>query len=337
MAEKKDRLDWLLSFAKSNSGYILIVIGFVLFLLTKNSLFSFFVLVGFGIQLIVELKADVSQKGWKNEIMETVGILVVIFLAWKLLGWYLNTDSPVSAIATCSMAPNLMAGDMVIISNTQPNAPSIDMTAKEFYELENSIIAIDTSSGKLYKLNYSLLTECTVGCKSPSTDLLCYRDSDFCSDFAITPERFVERRGSLDFMFARCVRTNGKDNISGICTTGIRSGGSVYLPDLNNSVVAYSAMSTDVFASVPGDIIHRLVLLVHVDDGRDYYLVKGDNNDRFDLQIDSVQLDKRNSIVINNQVRGLLVSRIPLLGYFKLFISGYIDYPEACDYRIVVG
>lgn len=92
--------------------------------------------------------------------------------------------------------------------------------------------------------------------------------------------------------------------------------------NLQNDVIVYAAHINGTYANM--DIVHRVFLKLKV--GNEYYLLtKGDNNNYMDISYFD--------IVREQDIKGKVIFRIPILGYVKLVISGpaYYGEPEGCD------
>ena len=88
----------------------------------------------------------------------------------------------------------------------------------------------------------------------------------------------------------------------------------------SNPIIVYQTNKNDVFT---GDTIHRLVAFINV--GGAYYTVtKGDNNPEFDIQFG-------NYPALQSSVVGYVVTSIPVLGYFKLLLSGNFGPTPGCN------
>jgi signal peptidase I len=90
--------------------------------------------------------------------------------------------------------------------------------------------------------------------------------------------------------------------------------------NLSDDVIVYAPSVNGRYAS--GDIIHRVFAKLKVGD-KYFMLTKGDNNDFMDASVFD--------IIRQEDVKGRVLFRIPILGYLKLFISGYFAEPVGCD------
>ncbi|VVB73983.1 Uncharacterised protein [uncultured archaeon] len=109
----------------------------------------------------------------------------------------------------------------------------------------------------------------------------------------------------------RCVRS---------ITINSSSANATYDENLSNDVIVYAPSVKGKY--IAGDIIHRVFLKLRVD-GKYFILTKGDNNDFMDASAFD--------IISQADVKGRVLFRIPILGYLKLFISGYFAEPIGCD------
>ncbi|MCX8167048.1 MAG: hypothetical protein N3E37_04305, partial [Candidatus Micrarchaeota archaeon] len=293
-------------------------------------------------QLYYELKTEVKEKGLLKEVVETIGLIIAVFIAWKALGIFMNTDSPISAIATCSMAQNLMAGDMVLVKRDEIKTLMVDLTEKDVSKIQNEIRLIDKMHNLTYKLNYSVLTECISFCSTcTDCELECNNKNSVCGEFLKNPENFIEKRGNLEISFSRCEYFDQEKNVSYplVCTSKLKvitKDKGIAELDLtkkdkfkNYSIIVYKPKATDYFAEVPGDITHRAILGIKTENNV-YYITKGDHNDRLDLQIENPLENKKNSLVEKDQVNGNIVYSVPYIGYLKLFLSLRFDYQKDC-------
>ncbi len=86
----------------------------------------------------------------------------------------------------------------------------------------------------------------------------------------------------------------------------------------NNDVIVYDSRTS-------GLIIHRAVaLLKNADTGEMVYLTKGDNNRILDQE---AGID----LVAPGKIHGATLFRIPIIGYYRLFLAGQFNEPEGCD------
>jgi len=106
---------------------------------------------------------------------------------------------------------------------------------------------------------------------------------------------------------AKCVRSLTINNVT-------------YNENLSSDVIVYAPSANGKYLS--GDIIHRVFVKLKVGD-KYFILTKGDNNDFMDATVFD--------IVRQEDVKGRVLARIPILGYLKLFISGYFSEPVGCD------
>jgi len=85
-----------------------------------------------------------------------------------------------------------------------------------------------------------------------------------------------------------------------------------------------------------GDIVHRAVFRMSVN-GQYYYLTKGDNNPILDAQVYDYPDSLGNVPIAQKNVKGRMLFRVPLLGYYKLVISGYFKEDPQCSTQLSYG
>jgi len=115
---------------------------------------------------------------------------------------------------------------------------------------------------------------------------------------------------------------NGEDAGISQCATSIIINNQFVAENLENDVIVYAAPPNRF--GLQGDIIHRVFAKINLtDSGRTLFIMKGDNNDLFDAV---------NFLVIDQEsVKGKVLTRIPYLGFLKLFISGSFSAPAGCE------
>jgi len=160
------------------------------------------------------------------------------------------------------------------------------------------------------------------------------QDSALCRRFIATPDKFTEKHGELTFAYEKCeiVMDKGRGTVYGPCVSYLEVNGNQYYTNLSNDVVVYQPNKGEYYSRV-GDIIHRAYIrLKNGEDGKTYFLTKGDNNPIFDIQVYDESLKEGNAPVELTRSKGRILVTIPYLGYFKLFISpAAIPTPEGCD------
>ncbi len=128
------------------------------------------------------------------------------------------------------------------------------------------------------------------------------------------------------------VMDKGRGTVYGPCVSYLEVNGKRYGTNLSNDVVVYQPVKGEYYSRV-GDIIHRAyILLKNKEDGKTYFLTKGDNNPIFDIQVYDENIGEGNAPVELARSKGRILATIPYLGYFKLFISpAAIPTPDGCD------
>lgn len=263
-----------------------------------------------------EVHEGANKHGWKHEIVDTVISVAAILIFWFALQFILNTSTPVSAIVTCSMLPNLERGDMVIVQGTEINAYEIEMSREEFEKLKtfDSFVEYENENFTVKGSMYSY-------CK--------YNLDLKCNYFYLEPEKFVEKRGSLTFHYSQCGLNYLKEGITAPepCITSVEYKGKDYPANLSHDVIVYIPEQGTYFSYI-GDIIHRAYFKINVED-EVYYLTKGDNNPILDIQMYDYQYKLGN--LPAKKVNGKKIFTIPYIGYLKLFISGFFSEDKQCN------
>lgn len=90
---------------------------------------------------------------------------------------------------------------------------------------------------------------------------------------------------------------------------------------LNSSVIVYEANPQSY-----GLIVHRAIVKL-TNGNESYYLTKGDNNQIADQEAGITPVPPE-------KIQGKVILRIPLIGYFKLFLYGQFNDPQGCDTTI---
>jgi signal peptidase I len=263
----------------------------------------------------MEIKQGASEHGWKHEVVDTFIALFVAIAVWYGAAFLLNTDSPVSGVVSCSMLPNLYRGDFILVQGAAPLAYEIEMTQEELDSLtERSIV---TYEGKNVSMDGSVFSYCTI---SPF--------SDVCETYEDHPERIVEEKGAFTYRYEQCTVSSSNGEFPMPCLKSVTFKGQEYLTNFSNDIIVYTPPKGYLYSSI-GDIVHRAMFKIDVD-GKHYYLTRGDNNPILDLQVYDYGRGLTNPPVAEEHVKGKVIGRIPILGYFKLFIAGYLNEDPQC-------
>ncbi len=288
--------------------YLLVAIAFVLFLVTRSPIFAGLSIALLLVMLIGESMIGASEHGAKKEAYEIAVAIAAALAIWYGMGLVLSTHAPLNAVVSCSMLPNLQRGDLVILQGTEPRG--IDVYADSF-DYEN--VSASVEGVGVFQTNYSLALYCVV-----------YPSAVPCGAYLQSPEKVTENYGPLEFKHGWCdVSVQGKVGKTQ-CAKSIVVNGKEYRYDIPGDTIVYSTLPSDWF-SVGGskEIIHRVFMKVH-SGGETYYITKGDNNNLFDIQYG-------NTPSTPERTAGKVITRLPYLGYFKLFLFGYLSDPAGCD------
>jgi len=91
---------------------VLLALGVAAYVFTQNVLFAF---VSFALIIGLFISDFSLEQGWKQNALELAYALGFAIAAWFLLGFVLQTDSPINVVTSCSMLPTLQRGDLVFI------------------------------------------------------------------------------------------------------------------------------------------------------------------------------------------------------------------------------
>ncbi len=325
-----------IKFKRSVIQIFILIITLALYIFTKDSpqygydvspIFGILVAVEFIVFVVLEMKQGVKNHGIKNEILDTLKCVVIALLIWIFISIILRTSVPISAVASCSMLPNLQRGDLAIIHGTsiaEIIAPEINVSLDEFKEIMNPEAKI-YSIYKNFTVNGSIFSYCQAYNNSNSV----------CRYFIREPEQFIEQRGSLIFTYSNCKRKTLSFNNSELqlCVVSISHNGKTYKTNFSNDVIVYQPNNGDLFFYT-GDIIHRVYLKINVD-GQIYLLTKGDNNNIFDIQFFDYRRQLANTPIQEKNIRGMHLFSIPYIGYYKLFLSGSVEESINCNTKLI--
>ena len=311
-------------YVRKTKFQLAILFGTLLLFLITQSLFGSdrqlqviptFVAMAIGVEIFVfvglEVKQGAKKHGWKHEVVDTVVALLVAVAVWFALSFILASETPISGVVSCSMLHNLERGDFIIVQGAEPRGYEISMTKDELDSItDRAQISYDGNNGSI---EGSLFSFCVAN-----------RNTPMCDAFVKNPEQFTETKGPFTYKYERCdiTFTNGTA-ASQPCLTSVAFRGTEYKTNFSHDVIVYQPQPGDLY-SVVGDIVHRVFFKINAD-GETYYLTRGDNNPLLDVQVYDYRASIGNKPVPEQQVRGKVIGRIPFLGYFKLFISGYFQ------------
>lgn len=289
-------------------------LSFVPTLIAMLVVFEIFIFVG------MEVKEGAKNHGWQHEVVDTLVALAVAVAIWYGLSFVLNTQTPVSGVVSCSMLPNLQRGDFVIVQGAPVAAYNLEMTKPEVEALSGP--AQIFFGGNNVTIDGSLFAYC-----------ISNQNPQLCRLFVSQPEAFLEKKGPFTYKYERCsiVFSSGSTG-SEPCVKSVTYKGTEYLTNFSNDVIVYQPVAGDYFSLI-GDIVHRTMFRIDAG-GETYYLTRGDNNPILDVQAYNYTTAMKNSPVPQKNVRGKVIARIPLLGYFKLFISGYLKEDPQCKTQL---
>jgi signal peptidase I len=289
---------------------IAIILGTLfLFIITKNIFFGIAIVLEIFIFVGLEVRQGATKHGWKNEIIDTLIAFGIALGFWIFLCIVLQTSSPISAVVSCSMLPNLERGDFVIVQGTQIKAEEIAMTKEEFDDFSKTTVTVNNGAvmkGSLYANCFGL---------SPKGELL-ISTNQTCHDFYLNPSKYYERKGPVTIYYSSCSLKTADGNINVPCVKEYEFKGKKYAVNHDGDITVYQPRAEDIYSRI-GDIVHRTQFIINVE-GEKYYVTKGDNNQIFDVQMYAYGMGNTPA----KNLKGKVLFRIPYLGYLKLFISG---------------
>lgn len=270
-----------------------------------------------GVFIGLEVKSGAKKHGWKHEVVDTVIALFVAVAIWLGLSLVLNTSSPISAVVSCSMLPELQRGDFILVQGADVDAYDISMSKEELDSLAGPATIYYDDMDKT--INGSIYPYCNL-----------YPLSDVCEVFFKSPEEITEQKGAFIYRYEMCsMEHQSKGTILLPCLKSVTFRGEEYLTDFSNDVIVYAPPPTDLYYYLQGDIVHRVMFKIE-SGGHTYYITRGDNNPVLDIQSYYYEAGLANHPVPDEFTRGKVIARIPFLGYFKLFIHGYFEEYEQC-------
>jgi signal peptidase I len=320
-------------FFQSKWFYAAVAALFLLFLFTKSVLLEFAIAILIVLAVVFEFIGGVKEGGLKSELKNTAIAIGVALVVWFGSGFILQTPGPINAVVSCSMLPNLERGDMVLLAGWTVDAQEMQMPQSEFDKISNDARVV-YDGGELGVLG-SMLAYCSneISKSGMGANQYCNQKADdICCQFLREPEGFAEYNGPLKFQYKSCglKYLGGGQTAQGPCVESVEYAGKVISQYSQDTIVFESPK--DQLYSRTGDIIHRAFVAIKTDEGKIYYLSKGDNNPVFDMQTYSYSLEMGNGPVAKEQLKGKVILRIPLLGYFKIFITPQLwGTPEGCD------
>lgn len=286
-----------------------------------NLLFGAIIVFEIIYLVIIEIKHGVKKSGWKHEVIDTliaVGVAIAIWFAAQAI---LGTSTPVSGVVSCSMLTELDRGDFVVVQGGDITVDEVEITETELYQITNGPFLVK-SEGFEYASSYPFHTFCR-----------CNPTHEACTGFLNSNADYSETAGPVTYHYTWCSVNykDGKEQEKTRCVDYIEIKGKRFYPgDESNDVIVYNSRSTDLYRRV-GDIVHRSVVRLKVDDNT-YYLTGGDNNPVLDNQVYECSTRIGNQPVPERNVKGKVIMRIPYLGYLKLFISGFWSEDEQCSW-----
>lgn len=323
--------------------YLLLVLLIVGYSLQNNILLgiaAFIVVIIILVIIVREVKEEVQVKGKREGVKEILMAIGAAVCIWILLIIILQTTSPINAVASCSMLPILQKGDLIVLHGignfsqftNSISVPVVNVTDQQFTNMQSNMNNEFLAFYAYFNGNGSKISE------------VIPHGSNFTYSVALYNTQCISRYEYLNQpqnLYKCYVGANPSSNlikynyslgtlsISGanytiVQTSSIQIANTTINENFSNPIIVYATTSRDVFG---GSIIHRLVAIISVN-GTYYTLTRGDNNPALDIEFGNYP--SRQSEVI-----GHVLTSIPLLGYFKLIISGQIGTTPGCDQIIL--
>lgn len=327
--------------------YILLIVLIIGYSLQNNPIIgaaAFVVVVIIIVLIAKEAKEEISEKGKKEGIKDIAMAIGAAVGFWIILVIVLQTTSPINAVASCSMLPVLQKGDMVVlhgISNLSQFAatnhvPVVKISAQD-------LASMQSGAQNEFLAYYAFLN----GNRSKITNIL-PAGSNYTYSVALYDTQCIARlqfQGQQQELNKCYIGENPQNNIIKynytmgrvqistqygpqtyriIDTSQVSIANTTINENYSNPIIVYQTNSNDTFS---GAIIHRLVAVLNVN-GAYYTLTKGDNNPGLDMQFGNYPARQ-------GDVIGSVLYDVPLVGYFKLIISGQIGTTPGCNQVIV--
>jgi hypothetical protein len=317
--------------------YIALIALVLVYSVFSSAIIALLVLLLIIVIVFTELRYSIREEGLRRSVLDIAAALGVFVAIWIALVLILHTTDPVDVVTSCSMAPVLNRGDVVIvqgISNVssfiaQHNIPIINMSSAEFSNYSDEIGSEWVTfypyyNGSRNHINLSAIVNSTqykVGLYN-FTCILVYLNRSELNDFGrcALPSSYQQDE-ILKYNYGVTNVTFHNSSYKIVYTSNITVNNVSYQQNYSNPLIVYNnTLEHD-------HTIHRVFAAIDVQ-GYYYLLTKGDNN---------VYLDQEGIVaypVSQNDVIGMEIASVPLLGYPRLIISGGISTPGGCDMTI---
>jgi signal peptidase I len=326
MPKDKNKPDKTKSFA-TWPLYVLFLLFFGLYIYYQSSLSLSIVFGVAGFVFLIALIAlefinSIKEGGTKRGIIEVVIAIVVVVVLWMGLRIFLGTAQPLDVVPSCSMLPALHRGDLIVLSGisniSQIKAPIIDVSSSEWNRtltnIQQESLACIIYNGTTGRLSQFDVPGDVVGLESQNGNLV---------------ENQSQGSNLIKYYCGlQDVKLQNGTIKQEAYTKYIVIGQTKVQEDINNTVVVYQTIPSDLFYK-DGDafIVHRIYAVINAD-GSYYALTKGDNNPGLDIQF-------MNSPPGSSSLKGKIVGAIPYLGYLKLAFSDEIATPTGCNTTVI--
>ena len=314
--------------------YILFFLCVVAYAFYNNSFIGLAALLSIIAIIIMETKASVESEGVFGSVKEILVALIGALAIWVALILFLGTQSPINAVASCSMLPTLQRGDLVVlhgISNfslfaSENRIPTVNLTPSQFAQLEGNINGEFVSFYAYSRSNKSditdLLSNGETGYGIGLYNNNCISSFTYLGEMNKVYECYVPNQNSsiIKYHFGIENVTYAGANLLEVSTSSISILNTTITPNYTRPIVVYKTSSQDTFS---GDIIHRVYAIIS-SRGNYYFLTKGDNNQALDIQFGNYPSQ-------SSSILGYVVMDVPVVGYVKLLLSGQLAPVAGCN------
>ncbi|MDE1824946.1 MAG: hypothetical protein KGH61_05055 [Candidatus Micrarchaeota archaeon] len=315
--------------------YIMLVVLLISYAFDNNAIIGLGAFVLIIIIVAVELRTSLASVGAKRSAVDFGVAIGAAIAIWLILVIVLQTTSPIDAVASCSMLPNLQRGDFIVlhgISNfssfaSEHKIPVIKMDPGEFSQLRQNMQSEFLSYYAYIGNNKSEISQ-IIPVVSEPYGIALYNTKCLSTYSYLNQNQNIGRcyvganpeQNIIKYNYSIGLIVQGKVSAKAPYTSSITINNLTISENYSNPIVVYKTTPSDLFG---GDIIHRLVAVIDVN-GSYYTLTKGDNNQGLDIQFENYPAQQ-------GDIVGYVVGRIPIIGYLKLIISGQLAEPAGCN------
>ena len=163
----------------------ILLLGLILYIISPfeikpyvGFLTGFYLITAF----IIQIKESAKERGLINELKEVLIAFVIVLVFFFVIKYLLNTENPISAIASCSMVDELKRGDLIIISNREENIKTQIKLNASIVPFTKPEVFVLKEGKELFSVNGSLIVFCE------------NNYSEICKEFFLNPSSFSEKK-----------------------------------------------------------------------------------------------------------------------------------------------